>query len=74
MAIPVTHTIRLIELNDPSLICKFRVVCSCQWEGLAHTPQRAEMWIASHAHAQTLRGNEVIIKREPLVAGEPDAK
>lgn len=74
MSIPVEHKITLIEVNDPSKPYKFRVSCSCQWEGLAHTRQVAERWINSHAWNQTIRGNEVVIDRGKLAEVKPEVE
>lgn len=71
MSIPVIHTLKLkkIKPEDPKS-APYRVNCSCQWEGMAHTRQVADGWMRSHAFAQTQRGNEVIIEIDPS-AEEP---
>ena len=74
MSIPVTHTITLKpKVSEDPKAAKFDVVCSCQWQGMAHTRQVADRWVNSHAYAQTLRGNEVIIEIAPeLLPPPPD--
>lgn len=43
---------------------KYRIHCTCQWEGLAHTAFVALKWINSHVAAQQARGNEIEVRIE----------
>lgn len=70
MPIAVKHTIKMTEnvkiARDPEIYRNpiadppaFHVGCTCQWEGWATSRQQADFFVASHRHAQLMRGNTV---------------
>jgi hypothetical protein len=85
MAIPVTHVIQWAQLHNHPVDAdlyknlgappKYRVFCSCQWEGLAHTEFRRDYFIECHRQAQLMRGNivEVVLLSQTKVVSTPEA-
>lgn len=70
MAIKTTHTIEVKKMDDPTKYYTFELGCSCQWQALASTAERAKMYLESHKAAQGLYlGNAVVVLGEALLMG-----